>query len=78
VLEIITEEQPVELFLIEWMYEAEVLINFLGLLDLNQAEFEEFLVNRAHKGRIHSEITLKSVPKELNFVDVHWVLQVYQ
>ena len=35
VLEIITEEQSVELFLIEWMYEAEVLINFLGLLDLN-------------------------------------------
>ena len=35
VLEIITEEQSVELFLIEWMHEAEVLFHFLGLFDLN-------------------------------------------
>lgn len=35
VFEIITEKQPVELFLIDWMYEAEVLKNILSLLDLN-------------------------------------------
>ena len=73
-LDIVTEEQPVELFLIEWMYEAEVLINFLGLLDLNQAEFVEFLVNCSRKGRIFSEITLISVPIELTFVNCNWIL----
>jgi hypothetical protein len=35
VLNVITEEQPVELFLIERMHEAEEFIYFLVLLDLN-------------------------------------------
>ena len=34
-VEIIIEEQPVELFLIEWMHETEVLRDFLGILDLD-------------------------------------------
>jgi hypothetical protein len=56
VVEIFIEEQPVELFFIEWMHETEVFRDFLVILDLNQAEFVEFLINRAHKGRIHSEV----------------------
>ena len=56
VVEIFIEEQPVELFFIEWMHKTEVFRDFLVILDLNQAEFVEFLINRAHKGRIHSEV----------------------
>jgi len=58
VVEIFIEEKPVELFLIEWMHETEVFIDFLGILNLDQAEFVEFLINRAYKGRIHSEVIL--------------------
>ena len=58
VVEFIIEEQSVELFLIEWMHETEVLFDFLVILNLNEAEFVEFLINCAHKGRIHSEVIL--------------------
>jgi len=58
VVEIIIEEQSVKLFLIEWMDETEVLFDFLVILNLNEAEFVEFFINCAHKGRIHSEVIL--------------------
>ena len=58
VVEFIIEEQSVELFLIEWMHETEVLFDFLVILNLNEAEFVEFLISCAHKGRIHSEVIL--------------------
>jgi hypothetical protein len=40
------------------MHETEVLFDFLVILNLNEAEFVEFLINCAHKGRIHSEVIL--------------------
>jgi hypothetical protein len=58
VVEIIIEEQSVELFLIEWMNETEVLFDLLVVLNLNEAEFVEFLIYCAHKGRINSEVIL--------------------
>ena len=78
VVKIIIEEQPVKLFLIERMHETEVLFDFLGVHYLNEAEFVEFLINRAHKRGIHSEVILDSVPEKLNFVNIHRFLQIDQ
>ena len=45
IMEIVTEEQTMELFLIEWVYKVEMFFDFLGIKDLNYSEFVEFFIN---------------------------------
>lgn len=74
--EVFTEEQAMELLLVEGVHKTEELLNFLLFGDLDKAKFVEFLINCAHERGVDSEVTFYAVTEELDFINVYWVLQI--
>jgi hypothetical protein len=72
VLEIVREEEALELVIaIVRVHEGEVLFHLLLVrMNLNQAEAEEILLNRSHKGGVGPQLGLEAVPIELFLVEV--------